>query len=48
MKPHPEGFYVLFDEVNPKSAYLLIGDSNKDEEAAKSARIYFLNIRSVS
>jgi HAD superfamily hydrolase (TIGR01549 family) len=45
MKPHPEGFYVLFDEVNPKSAYLLIGDSNKDEEAAKSARIDFLNIR---
>jgi phosphoglycolate phosphatase-like HAD superfamily hydrolase len=48
MKPHPEGFYVLFDEVNPKSAYLLIGDSNKDEEAAKSARIDFINIRSFS
>ena len=48
IKPHPEGFYVLFDEVSPKSAYLLIGDSNKDEEAAKSARIDFLNIRSFS
>ena len=48
IKPHPEGFYVLFDEVNPKSAYLLIGDSNKDEEAAKSARIDFINIHSFS
>jgi phosphoglycolate phosphatase-like HAD superfamily hydrolase len=48
IKPHPEGFYVLFDEVSPKSAYLFIGDSKKDEEAAISARIDFLNIRSFS
>ncbi len=48
IKPHPEGFYVLFDEVSPKSTYLLIGDSKKDEEAAKSARIDFLNISSFS
>lgn len=48
IKPHPEGFYVLFDEVSPKSTYLLIGDSKKDEEAAKSARIDFLNINSFS
>ena len=46
IKPHPEGFYLLFDENNPKSAYLLIGDSKKDEEAAKSAGIDFLNISS--
>ncbi|HYX49959.1 MAG TPA: HAD family hydrolase [Ktedonobacteraceae bacterium] len=48
IKPHPEGFYLLFDEVTPKSAYLFIGDSNKDEEAAKSAGIDFLNISSFS
>jgi phosphoglycolate phosphatase-like HAD superfamily hydrolase len=48
LKPHPEGFYVLFDEVSPRSAYLLIGDSKRDEEAAKSARIDFLNVRSFS
>lgn len=48
IKPHPEGFYVLFDEVSPKSTYLLIGDSKKDEEAAKSASIDFLNISSFS
>jgi phosphoglycolate phosphatase-like HAD superfamily hydrolase len=47
-QPHPEGFYVLFDEVSPKSTYLLIGDSKKDEEAAKSVRIDFLNISSFS
>ena len=46
IKPDPEGFYLLFDEANPKSAYLLIGDSKKDEEAAKSAGIGFLNISS--
>jgi phosphoglycolate phosphatase-like HAD superfamily hydrolase len=48
IKPHPGGFYVLFDEVSPKFTYLLIGDSKKDEEAAKSARIDFLNISSFS
>ena len=48
IKPHPEGFYLLFDEVTPKSSYLLIGDSTKDEEAAKSAGIDFLNINSFS
>ena len=46
IKPHPEGFYRLFEEVNPKSTYLLIGDSKKDAEAAKSAGIDFLNISS--
>ncbi|MBV9480134.1 MAG: HAD family hydrolase [Acidobacteria bacterium] len=46
IKPHPEGFYLLFDENNPKSAYLLIGDSKKDAEAAKSAGVDFMNISS--
>jgi HAD superfamily hydrolase (TIGR01509 family) len=46
IKPHPEGFYLLFKKSNLKSAYLLIGDSKKDEEAAKSAGINFLNISS--
>jgi phosphoglycolate phosphatase-like HAD superfamily hydrolase len=46
IKPHPEGFYLIFEKSNPKSAYLLIGDSKKDEEAAKNAGIDFLNISS--
>jgi HAD superfamily hydrolase (TIGR01549 family) len=46
IKPDPEGFYLLFDEITPKSAYLLVGDSKKDEEAAKCAGIDFLNINS--
>lgn len=46
IKPHPEGFYLLFDEINSKSVYLLIRDSKKDEEAAQNAGIDFLNISS--
>jgi HAD superfamily hydrolase (TIGR01549 family) len=46
LKPHPDGFYLIFDQATPKSAYLLIGDSENDRYAAENAGIDFLNIGS--
>ncbi|MFA6047609.1 MAG: HAD-IA family hydrolase [Parcubacteria group bacterium] len=44
VKPNPEGFYLIYNKNNPKSEYLMIGDSQADEKAAKEAGIDFLKI----
>ena len=44
IKPDPEGFSLIYDEKNPKTEYLIIGDSDADEGAAQNAGIDFLNI----
>lgn len=42
VKPAPEGFYTLPDFAENKNQFLMIGDSNSDEEAAKAAGVDFL------
>ncbi len=44
IKPHPQGFDLIYDAKNPKSQYLIIGDSSADEGAGKNSGIDFLNI----
>jgi len=41
LKPSPEGFALIRDPDIPSERYLLIGDSSKDEGAAKAAGIDF-------
>lgn len=43
-KPDPSGFEYLYDVTVPKSQYVMIGDSENDEEAAQNAGIDFLNV----
>lgn len=44
IKPNPEGFSLIDDKDNPKSEYLLIGNSKADEGAGRHAGIDFINI----
>ncbi|HRZ34027.1 MAG TPA: HAD hydrolase-like protein [Candidatus Moranbacteria bacterium] len=44
IKPNPEGFNLVYDKNNPKSEYLIIGNSKADEGAGKNAGIDFINI----
>lgn len=44
IKPDPEGFSLIYDENNPKTEYLIIGDSAADEGAGQNVGIDFLNI----
>jgi HAD superfamily hydrolase (TIGR01549 family) len=48
IKPNPEGFYLIYDKNNPKSDYLMIGDSEADLGASKDAGIDFINIKELS
>jgi HAD superfamily hydrolase (TIGR01549 family) len=41
IKPRPDGFYKIYDESVPKSAYLMVGDSSHDRGGAESAGIDF-------
>lgn len=43
-KPHPHGFDFIYDQVTPREKYLMIGDSWKDEHAAKAAGIKFMHV----
>jgi HAD superfamily hydrolase (TIGR01549 family) len=46
LKPHPDGFYLIFDEKNQsRKDYLFVGDSDKDKGATKNANIDFLRIK---
>jgi phosphoglycolate phosphatase/pyrophosphatase PpaX len=42
VKPSSEGFYLIPELENNKEQFLMIGDSNSDEFAAKEANIDFL------
>lgn len=44
LKPHPEGFSLLYDPQINKENYLMVGDSQHDFHAAKSAGIDFLEV----
>lgn len=44
IKPNPEGFSLIYNEKNPKTQYLIIGDSAADEGAGQNVGIDFLNI----
>mgnify|MGYP000097042466 CR=1 FL=1 len=45
-KPHPDGFYLIFDKgIYKKRDYLLVGDSDRDPEAAKAAGIDFFLVK---
>lgn len=48
VKPDPYGFYLIYNNVNPKSDYLLIGDSDADKMAAQNANIDFINIKEIT
>ncbi len=48
VKPDPYGFYLIYDDQNPKSDYLLIGDSDADRMAAQNADIDFINIQEIT
>ena len=41
LKPHHEGFSLIHDGKTPKEDYLLVGNSQTDKAAAKSAGIDF-------
>ena len=41
IKPSPDGFYKIYDESVPKSAYLMVGDSSHDRGGAEAAGIDF-------
>ncbi len=43
-KPEPEGFYLIYSAKNKKSDYLLVGDDNNDQLAAKAAGIDFYKV----
>jgi len=43
-KPHSDGFYKIYDPTKSKKEYLMIGDSENDEEAAKQAGIDFFKV----
>ncbi len=43
-KPYPDGFYKIYSPSHPKTEYLMIGDSENDEEAAKAAGIDFFKV----
>ncbi|MBP7740627.1 HAD-IA family hydrolase [Candidatus Woesebacteria bacterium] len=42
VKPSPEGFYTLPKFLENKNQFLMIGDSNSDQEAAKTAGVDFI------
>lgn len=42
IKPNPEGFFLLKDFSETKDDYLMVGDSNGDEEVARSTGVEFL------
>jgi HAD superfamily hydrolase (TIGR01549 family) len=48
IKPDPAGFYLIYDNKNPKSEYLYIGNSRVDSEAAKNSGIDFVNINDIT
>jgi HAD superfamily hydrolase (TIGR01549 family) len=41
IKPDPEGFYLIYDQDQPKSDYLMIGNSHADQDMAQAAGIDF-------
>ncbi len=41
MKPHADGFDLIYDKDTEKSAYLMVGDSSHDRGAAEAAGIDF-------
>jgi len=43
-KPDPSGFELIFDLKVPKSQYVMIGDSDNDESAAREAGIDFIHV----
>lgn len=43
-KPNPDGFSRIYEQKNLKTDYLMIGDSENDEGAAKNAGIDFFKI----
>lgn len=43
-KPDPSGFDFLRDPAIPKSQYVMIGDSENDQVAAKAAGIDFIHV----
>jgi len=45
VKPSADGFSLIYNENNPKSQYMLIGDSESDSGAANESGIDFLNIK---
>lgn len=48
IKPNPEGFNLINERNNPKSEYLLVGDSEADKGAAIESGIDFLNIKEIN
>jgi HAD superfamily hydrolase (TIGR01549 family) len=43
-KPYPDGFYKIYNASFSKKDYLMIGDSDNDESAAKAAGIDFFKV----
>ena len=41
IKPYPDGFNQIYDPTVPKEEYLIIGDSGRDEKAAKQLGVDF-------
>ncbi len=46
-KPDPSGFDFLRDLTIPKSQYVMIGDSENDEEASHNAGIDFIHVNTL-
>lgn len=44
IKPHPEGFNLIYDPKVPKSNYLMIGDSASDAGVARNFGVDFYKI----
>ena len=44
LKPYTEGFSQIYDPAIPKKRYLIIGDSDRDQEAAKQLGVDFFLI----
>lgn len=44
LKPNTEGFSRIYDPAIPKKRYVIIGDSDRDEEAAKQLEVDFFLI----
>ena len=44
IKPYTDGFEKIYDLTVPKKRYLIIGDSDNDQEAAKRLGVDFFLI----
>lgn len=44
LKPHPEGIMKIIDKNISLSEYVVVGDSEKDKQAARAARVDFVKI----